>query len=72
MHLTCISLFFFSAVCVIQLLCVGPSGAGKTLTMTNKLMRSMPAEFSTHAFMFSASTSASQTQDFFESKLSKR
>ncbi|XP_043978634.1 dynein axonemal heavy chain 1 isoform X2 [Gambusia affinis] len=54
------------------LLCVGPSGAGKTLTMTNKLMRSMPDEFITHAFRFSASTSASQTQDFFESKLSKR
>ncbi|XP_014851660.1 PREDICTED: dynein heavy chain 1, axonemal [Poecilia mexicana] len=54
------------------LLCVGPSGSGKTLTMTNKLMRNMPDEFITHALMFSASTSASQTQDFFESKLSKR
>ncbi|XP_047204788.1 dynein axonemal heavy chain 1 isoform X4 [Girardinichthys multiradiatus] len=54
------------------LLCVGPGGAGKTLTMTNKLLRNMPAEFNTHALLFTASTSANQTQDYIESKLNKR
>ncbi|KAM4740185.1 dynein axonemal heavy chain 1 [Anableps anableps] len=54
------------------LLCVGPAGAGKTLTMTNKLLRNMPAEFNTHALMFSASTSASQTQDYIESNVINR
>ncbi|XP_035980517.1 dynein heavy chain 1, axonemal isoform X4 [Fundulus heteroclitus] len=55
-----------------SLLCVGPAGAGKTLTMTNKLLGNMPAEIDTHALVFSASTSANQTQDYIESKLNKR
>lgn len=53
-------------------LCIGPTGTGKTLTMSNKLLNSMPAEYITHFLMFSARTSANQTQDFVDSKVDKR
>ncbi|KAG7240353.1 hypothetical protein INR49_026924, partial [Caranx melampygus] len=53
-------------------LCIGPSGAGKTLTMSDKLLKNMPAEYITHFLMFSARTSANQTQDYIDSKLDKR
>ncbi|XP_037831220.1 dynein heavy chain 1, axonemal isoform X2 [Kryptolebias marmoratus] len=53
-------------------LCVGPSGAGKTRTISDKLLRNMPAEYVTHVLMFSACTSANQAQDYIESKLNKR
>ncbi|KAK2862487.1 hypothetical protein Q5P01_002020 [Channa striata] len=53
-------------------LCVGPTGTGKTLTMSNKLLKTMPAEYITHFLMFSARTSANQTQDYIDNKLDKR
>ncbi|GAA6221830.1 dynein heavy chain 1, axonemal-like [Lates japonicus] len=53
-------------------LCVGPTGTGKTLTMSDKLLKNMSAEFITHFLMFSARTSANQTQDYIDSKLDKR
>ncbi len=53
-------------------LCVGPTGTGKTLTIGNKLTRSMPKEFSPEFIVFSAKTSANQTQDLIDSKLDKR
>ncbi|XP_076603478.1 dynein axonemal heavy chain 1 [Chaetodon auriga] len=53
-------------------LCIGPTGTGKTLTMSDKLLRNMPAEYITHFLMFSARTSANQTQDYIDSKLDKR
>jgi dynein heavy chain, axonemal len=53
-------------------LCVGPTGTGKTLTIANKLTRSMPKEFSPEFIIFSAKTSANQTQDLIDSKLDKR
>ncbi|KAG7477961.1 hypothetical protein MATL_G00075170 [Megalops atlanticus] len=53
-------------------LCIGPTGTGKTLTMADKLLKNMPAEYITHFLMFSARTSANQTQDFIDSKLDKR
>nr|XP_019941835.1 PREDICTED: dynein heavy chain 1, axonemal [Paralichthys olivaceus] len=53
-------------------LCIGPTGTGKTLTMSDKLLKNMPAEYITHFLMFSARTSANQTQDFIDSKLDKR
>ena len=53
-------------------LCVGPTGTGKTLTISNKLTRSMPKEFSPEFIVFSAKTSANQTQDLIDSKLDKR
>lgn len=53
-------------------LCVGPTGTGKTLTIGNKLARSMPKEYSPEFIVFSAKTSANQTQDLIDSKLDKR
>ena len=54
------------------LLCIGPTGTGKTLTIANKLARSMPKEYSAEFLTFSAKTSANQTQDLIDSKLDKR
>ncbi|KAI1890876.1 hypothetical protein AGOR_G00158120 [Albula goreensis] len=53
-------------------LCMGPTGTGKSLTMSDKLLNQMPSEYITHFLMFSARTSANQTQDFIDSKLDKR
>ncbi|XP_066555780.1 dynein axonemal heavy chain 1 [Amia ocellicauda] len=53
-------------------LCVGPTGTGKTMTVSDKLLRNMPPEYITHFLMFSARTSANQTQDYIDSKLDKR
>jgi dynein heavy chain len=53
-------------------LCVGPTGTGKTLTIADKLTRSMPKEYSPEFIVFSAKTSANQTQDLIDSKLDKR
>ncbi|XP_071059360.1 dynein axonemal heavy chain 1-like [Pseudochaenichthys georgianus] len=53
-------------------LCIGPTGTGKTLTMSDKLLKNMPSQFITHFVMFSARTSANQTQDYIDSKLDKR
>ncbi|KAG9260637.1 dynein heavy chain 1, axonemal [Astyanax mexicanus] len=53
-------------------LCIGPTGTGKTLTMSDKLLNNMPAEYITHFLTFSARTSANQTQDLIDSKLDKR
>uniref|UniRef100_A0A8B9L8A4 Dynein, axonemal, heavy chain 1 n=1 Tax=Astyanax mexicanus TaxID=7994 RepID=A0A8B9L8A4_ASTMX len=63
------------ALCVVlipQVLCIGPTGTGKTLTMSDKLLNNMPAEYITHFLTFSARTSANQTQDLIDSKLDKR
>ncbi|KAF7658906.1 hypothetical protein LDENG_00006200 [Lucifuga dentata] len=53
-------------------LCIGPTGTGKTLTLSDKLLKKMPAEYITHFLIFSARTSANQTQDYIDSKLDKR
>lgn len=53
-------------------LCVGPTGTSKTLTVADKLIRSMPKEFSPEFIVFSAKTNANQTQDLIDSKLDKR
>ncbi|TTB85611.1 Dynein heavy chain 1, axonemal [Bagarius yarrelli] len=53
-------------------LCIGPTGTGKTLTVSDKLLKNMPPEFITHFLVFSARTSANQTQDYIDSKLDKR
>ncbi|KAG7256267.1 hypothetical protein CRUP_029317 [Coryphaenoides rupestris] len=57
---------------LLGVLCVGPTGTGKTLTMSDKLLNNMPAEYITHFLNFSARTSANQTQDYIDSKLDKR
>ncbi|XP_075039903.1 dynein axonemal heavy chain 1 [Mixophyes fleayi] len=53
-------------------LCVGPTGTGKTLTISDKLLKNMPLDYISHFLMFSARTSANQTQDLIDSKLDKR
>ncbi|XP_028841933.1 dynein heavy chain 1, axonemal isoform X2 [Denticeps clupeoides] len=53
-------------------LCIGPTGTGKTLTVTDHLLKKMPADFITHLLIFTARTSANQTQDYIDSKLDKR
>ena len=54
------------------MLCVGPTGTGKTLTASDKLLRKMPKSYLSHFINFSARTSANQTQDIIDSKLDKR
>lgn len=56
----------------VQVLCIGPTGTGKTLTISNKLLRNLPLEYISHFLTFSARTSANQTQDLIDSKLDKR
>ena len=51
---------------------VGPTGTGKTLTISDKLTRQMPHEFIPDFIVFSAKTSANQTQDLIDGKLDKR
>ncbi|EDL24804.1 mCG3819, partial [Mus musculus] len=53
-------------------LCIGPTGTGKTLTVSNKLLKYLPLEYISHFLTFSARTSANQTQDLIDSKLDKR
>uniref|UniRef100_A0A8C5T8B7 Dynein axonemal heavy chain 1 n=1 Tax=Malurus cyaneus samueli TaxID=2593467 RepID=A0A8C5T8B7_9PASS len=54
------------------ILCVGPTGTGKTLTIADKLLKNLPNKYISHFLMFSARTSANQTQDLIDSKLDKR
>lgn len=54
------------------MLCIGPTGTGKTLTISNKLLKNLPLEYISHFLTFSARTSANQTQDLIDSKLDKR
>ncbi|KAM9856968.1 dynein axonemal heavy chain 1 [Aulostomus maculatus] len=54
------------------LLFIGPTGTGKTLTISDKLLKRMPSEYITQFLMFSARTSANQTQDYIDSKLDRR
>nr|XP_012140860.1 PREDICTED: dynein heavy chain 1, axonemal [Megachile rotundata] len=53
-------------------LCVGPTGSGKTLTVSAKLTRNMPKKFICDFITFSARTTANQTQDLIDEKLTKR
>ena len=55
-----------------QVLCIGPTGTGKTLAIADKLARYMPKEFVPEFITFSAKTSSSQTQDLIDGKLDKR
>jgi len=56
-----------------HVLCVGPTGTGKTLCVKQKLMSGMDASTYTPLFLtFSAQTSANQTQDILDGKMDKR
>lgn len=45
-----------------NVLCVGPTGTGKTLTVIAKLSKNLPKKFMCDFINFSARTSANQTQ----------
>lgn len=47
-----------------NVLCIGPTGTGKTLTVAAKLARGMHKKFISDFIVFSARTSANQTQVF--------
>lgn len=51
---------------------MGPTGTGKTLTTSDKLLKGMSSTYLSHFLAFSAQTSANQTQDIIDSKLDKR
>jgi dynein heavy chain len=55
-----------------NVLCVGPTGTGKTLSVGDKLMSGMPEKYMYVKVGFSAQTSANQTQDLLDAKLDKR
>ncbi|XP_063217340.1 dynein axonemal heavy chain 1-like [Bacillus rossius redtenbacheri] len=55
-----------------RVLCVGKTGAGKTVTVTSKLSRGMDKKTVCEFLIFSARTTANQTQDLIESKLDRR
>ncbi|KAJ8667915.1 hypothetical protein QAD02_009578 [Eretmocerus hayati] len=62
--------FLMTSEC--NVLCIGPTGSGKTLTISAKLSRDMPKKYICDFIIFSARTSANQTQDLIDSKLDKR
>lgn len=45
-----------------NVLCIGPTGSGKTMTISSKLSRNMPKKFICDFIIFSARTTANQTQ----------
>ncbi|CAH0718440.1 unnamed protein product, partial [Brenthis ino] len=55
-----------------HVICVGPTGTGKTVTITSKLSRGLHKKFICEFLVFSARTSANQTQDVIDSKLERR
>jgi len=56
-----------------HVLCIGPTGTGKTTTIKQKLMTGMDASvYSPVLLTMSAQTSANQTQDILDGKMDKR
>ncbi|KAI8841134.1 dynein heavy chain and region D6 of dynein motor-domain-containing protein [Chytriomyces cf. hyalinus JEL632] len=55
-----------------HVLCTGPTGTGKSVTITDKIMKGMDSSFTPLIFSFSARTGANQTQDLIDSKMEKR
>ena len=51
-----------------QVLVVGPTGSGKSLTVGTKLLAGMPERFVSNFLSFSAKTNANQTQDMMDMK----
>ncbi|CAG5113648.1 Oidioi.mRNA.OKI2018_I69.chr2.g7738.t1.cds [Oikopleura dioica] len=58
--------------CNKQVLAVGPTGTGKSVVISDKLLTGMSDKFIPNVVVFSAKTSANQTQDLIDSKLDKR
>ena len=55
-----------------QVLVVGPTGTGKSLAISDKLINGMPKQYVPEFIVFSAKTSSNQTQDLIDGKLDKR
>jgi len=55
-----------------QVCVIGPTGTGKTLNVTNKLLTGMHKRYLANFINFSAQTNANQTQDMIDAKLDKR
>lgn len=55
-----------------HVLCPGLTGTGKTINIVDLLNQEMPEEYTMIPIMFSAQTSANQTQDGIDEKLEKR
>ncbi|XP_039313454.1 dynein heavy chain 1, axonemal [Solenopsis invicta] len=55
-----------------NVLCVGETGSGKTLTVSAKLLHNMPKKYICDFITFSSRTTAHQTQDLIDVKLDKR
>lgn len=51
---------------------MGPTGTGKSLAIGDKLINGMPSQYVPEFIVFSAKTSANQTQDLIDGKLDKR
>ena len=58
--------------CGYHVLCTGPTGTGKSVTIQEKLMHGLESTSTPITINFSARTSANQTQDLIDSKLEKR
>ena len=54
------------------MLAVGPTGTGKTVTVSQKLSQGLSDSFEPIMMAFSAQTSANQTQDILDGKFEKR
>ncbi|XP_050552040.1 dynein axonemal heavy chain 1 isoform X3 [Spodoptera frugiperda] len=55
-----------------HVICVGPTGTGKTVSITTKLAHGLHKKFICEFLVFSARTSANQTQDVIDGKLERR
>ncbi|KAJ1557997.1 hypothetical protein HK096_004145, partial [Nowakowskiella sp. JEL0078] len=55
-----------------HVLCSGPTGTGKSVTIQEKILKGMDPTITPLVFSFSARTGANQTQDLIDSKLEKR
>ena len=58
--------------CQKQVLAIGPTGTGKSVVINDKLLTGMEDKFVPNVVVFSAKTSANQTQDLIDARLDKR
>ena len=58
--------------CQKQVLAIGPTGTGKSVVINDKLLTGMEDRFVPNVVVFSAKTSANQTQDLIDARLDKR
>ncbi|XP_050357868.1 dynein axonemal heavy chain 1-like [Nymphalis io] len=71
-NVRCAALLGYKITNYNHVICVGPTGTGKTVTISSKLSRGLHKKFICEFLVFSARTSANQTQDVIDSKLERR